>query len=53
MDQFEMEYKLAVEDEAEYIYDTIKIDAIEKDYEADLFFEDVINRARQLIRKEE
>lgn len=53
LNEFEIDYRLSVQVEAEYIFDDIKKTAHAKDLEPDIFFEDVIKAARKLVRKEE
>lgn len=49
MNDFISEYKTMVELEAKYIADDVKEEASKNNYEADIFFEDVIKLARKYL----
>lgn len=53
MNDFISEYKTMVELEAKYIADDVKEEASKNNYEADIFFEDVIKLARKYLNKDE
>lgn len=53
MMDFDSEYKTMVELESKYIVDDIKEEASKNNYEADIFFEDVIKLARKYLNKKE
>jgi hypothetical protein len=53
MNNFISEYKTMVELEAKYIADDVKEEASKNNYEADIFFEDVIKLARKYLNKDE
>ena len=53
MNNFISEYKTMVELEAKYIADGVKEEASKNNYEADIFFEDVIKLARKYLNKDE
>lgn len=46
-------YKTMVELEAKYIADYVKEEASKNNYEADIFFEDVIKLARKYLNEKE
>jgi hypothetical protein len=53
MMDFDSEYKTMVELESKYIADDIKEEASKNNYEADIFFEDVIKLARKYLNEKE
>lgn len=53
MNNFISEYKTMVELEAKYIADDVKEEASKNNYEADIFFEDVVKLARKYLNKDE
>lgn len=53
MNDFISEYKTMVELEAKYIAADVKEEASKNNYEADIFFEDVVKLARKYLNKEE
>ena len=51
--EFAQEYKLAVVDAAESVVNKIISTARQKDYEPDIFLEDVIRLARKIANQED